>query len=1071
MSLVARLTIVDPEERFTVHDLDQAKGVITIGQDPTDDLILASPDPIPFHLELDYRQQPYRLTIPGQAQAVTINREFVPSGDSYEIRDRDVIRVAGYTMTFRAYDDEPEPAVEPPPSPPAPEPEFPPPLDELPPVTPPDHELPPAGEDDAGPSILTSLPEQEQAWTIDVEQTATFHLRVVNAGPLVAEFNIAVEGVPPEWVDIDPVEIHLNERADRTVIVTVTPPRLPTSRAGVYHLALVVTSPDHYPGERSAAGADITIRPYYALALGNPSPQLQSISWSQPSGQVEIPVTNKGNSEAWVGLAGEDDAHACRFEFQVPDEMDEPLHLTRQVNLRLPFDKALRVPVQLVPLKRPWIGSGGRLVDLRPRIHPYTITVTMAQGRQGPWTLIGEWETSPRFSRRVLSLFILAMLLLLLACTCVVFTPGIASPDQGRPAWVLNKIPPARYVQPASIRAGQVVELDWNAWPPFLVGFKLNGKSVEPPVIDRPERTTTYELRADTWLSHLLPALSETALDTAIVRPVEPDILLFEARPQRATPGQAVVLSWVVDDARELVLIDHGAGVQETLTTPYGSREVHVGRASVHYTLRAVGADGDVVERVVAVQVGSPVIDVFSVKPPAVVPPADVTLTWQVLGPDAPITLTRRSLTGSAAELVEARIDISGTTGQIVQPVRGTTLFSLTAGSGITQVVETVRVNILKPAPPSPARRASTTDPTPTPLPSDARAGKPGTIVVYTALSDQELAQTRLGATPVLSLTAVPDGLDETGLKLDDLRRDFDYVAAPSDALATNLLIVRESTEELIARLLAEKENPRADVIWVVAATGMIRLRAEGLLEPLAGVYEPQGLDKIKAGWSDPTLPPQWIGLSAWLTTFCVDEDRLRDESGNPLPVPRTWADLADPRYRGQIVMPAPVTSGTGYMVVSSLIQSQPFGERDGWAYLDRLHENIAWYTSHGDEPCQWVAAGQAVIGIGANLCASDGHLYPQEGAGWEIDAVALVRKDKISSSAHNFVTWAIGQQAMEEYAHFRAVLSYEGFEPPQPCVAGFDDIEIVPGRLFWASANFQRIAGKWQSRYGSQPD
>ena len=150
----------------------------------------------------------------------------------------------------------------------------------------------------------------------------------------------------------------------------------------------------------------------------------------------------------------------------------------------------------------------------------------------------------------------------------------------------------------------------------------------------------------------------------------------------------------------------------------------------------------------------------------------------------------------------------------------------------------------------------------------------------------------------------------------------------------------------------------------------MIRLRAEGLLEPLAGVYEPQGLDRIKAGWSDPTLPPRWVGLGAWLTTFCVDPGNLLDASGNPLPVPRSWADLGNPVYEGRIAMPGPYASGTGAMVVSSLIQMSQFGEPDAWAYMDRLHENVAHYTRAGDEPCKLVADGRIGVGIGANICA-----------------------------------------------------------------------------------------------------
>lgn len=1079
MALVVQLRVVDHGDHLTIHDVDESKETTTIGQDPASDVVLEGPGVSPVQVVLDYRQQPYHLAVPSEAEPVTVNGKAVPPGDGCEIGDRDVIEVAGYTITFRAYGEAP-PA---PPVPPPPPPEEPP-----PPPIPDKEQIPP--DEDAGPPILTSLPEREQAWTIDAGQPITLQLRVANAGDLVAHFQVTADGVPPEWVTIEPSELHLNERSEATVAVSVTPPRLPTSKAGTYHLTLEATSPDNYPNERSQASADITIKPFYELAPGNLSPRRQSIPWSQPAGQAEVPLTNKGNCVTFVGLYGEDDARACRFEFQAPSDTEQPLYLARQANLPLPIEETVRAPVKLVPQNRPLIGRGGRLIDLHPRVHSYTITVTMAQGQQGPWMLSGEWENQPFLSRRGLLAATVAMILLLLACTYWIFRPRIDTAD---------------YARPDSIRAGQVVELDWEARPRFLIGFTLDGKPVDPPVVVRPERTTTYELRADTWLSHLFPAWAASARDTVIVRPVKPDILLFEARPERVLPGQRVVLSWVVDDAEELVLVDHGAGTQETLTSRCGSREVEVGQGFAQYTLRAIAGDGAAIERVVSVQAGSPAISVLSVAPRAITSTTNVTITWGVLGTDV-VALDRRSA-GPGGTFTVTPIDIEGARGSVFKPVSSSTVFTLTAGSGATQAVETARVKVLKPTPiPGYARTLAPTH-APTATPTHAPTRAPGLIIVYTALSERELKA--LGTTPTVSLTEILDRVGSTDLtlsarELGEIRqtppvtltkildsfsrtdltleklREFDYVhvVTPTDALATNILIVRKSTEDLIRQLLAEKEDPRADVVWMVATTGMIRLRAEGLLEPLAGIYEPAGMEKVRADWRDATMPPQWLGLTGWMSAFCVNEGKLPKENGRPL-IPRSWQDLTDARYRGMVVMSSPYTSGTGYMALSGLLQMSPYGEADGWAYMDRLHENVAAYTSSGAEPCRLVAGdgnpGMA-IGIAANICPSGGEpaglttVYPEEGAGWEMDAVALVRKDRIGEDALDFMAWAISKEAMERYAQFRAALSYTGPEPIRGCAGGFDEARMIASRFLWAAANYERITERWLSRYGGEP-
>jgi iron(III) transport system substrate-binding protein len=55
--------------------------------------------------------------------------------------------------------------------------------------------------------------------------------------------------------------------------------------------------------------------------------------------------------------------------------------------------------------------------------------------------------------------------------------------------------------------------------------------------------------------------------------------------------------------------------------------------------------------------------------------------------------------------------------------------------------------------------------------------------------------------------------------------------------------------------------------------------------------------------------------------------------------------------------MPNPNSSGTGFLDVSSWLQL--FGEDGGWDYMDRLHENIAFYTHSGSKPCKDAARGE----------------------------------------------------------------------------------------------------------------
>jgi len=56
-----------------------------------------------------------------------------------------------------------------------------------------------------------------------------------------------------------------------------------------------------------------------------------------------------------------------------------------------------------------------------------------------------------------------------------------------------------------------------------------------------------------------------------------------------------------------------------------------------------------------------------------------------------------------------------------------------------------------------------------------------------------------------------------------------------------NINWVRDSTGIITAKLLAEKDNPQADVIWGLAATSLLLMKSEDMLE----AYAPKGVEQL----------------------------------------------------------------------------------------------------------------------------------------------------------------------------------------------------------------------------------
>src|SRR5262249_45520538 len=192
-----------------------------------------------------------------------------------------------------------------------------------------------------------------------------------------------------------------------------------------------------------------------------------------------------------------------------------------------------------------------------------------------------------------------------------------------------------------------------------------------------------------------------------------------------------------------------------------------------------------------------------------------------------------------------------------------------------------------------------------------------------------------------------------TAVEADDLKK---YAARfNEDHPDIEIKWVRDSTGVVTAKLLAEKANPQADVIWGLAATSLLVLKPEGLLLP----YAPKGVEKLDAQFRDKDNPPAWVGMDAWVAAICFNTVEAQKKN---LPKPASWKDLTKPVYKGAVVMPNPASSGTGFLDVTSWLQL--FGEAEGWKYMDALHQNIGVYTHSGSKPCTMAGAGEYPIGV-----------------------------------------------------------------------------------------------------------
>jgi iron(III) transport system substrate-binding protein len=110
----------------------------------------------------------------------------------------------------------------------------------------------------------------------------------------------------------------------------------------------------------------------------------------------------------------------------------------------------------------------------------------------------------------------------------------------------------------------------------------------------------------------------------------------------------------------------------------------------------------------------------------------------------------------------------------------------------------------------------------------------------------------------------------------------------------------------LANKLLAEKNNPRADVFWSNEPVRTLVLKARGALAP----YKSPVADGIPAKFRD--ADAYWTGFSARIRVIVYNTKLVKEQE-----TPKSVYDLTDPKWRGQIAIADPRFGSTSFHVAA----------------------------------------------------------------------------------------------------------------------------------------------------------
>ena len=286
--------------------------------------------------------------------------------------------------------------------------------------------------------------------------------------------------------------------------------------------------------------------------------------------------------------------------------------------------------------------------------------------------------------------------------------------------------------------------------------------------------------------------------------------------------------------------------------------------------------------------------------------------------------------------------------------------------------------------------------------------------------------------------------------------------------------MTRKSSGETYAQVKAEAANPRGDVWWGGTGDPHLQAAEEGLTQE----YRSPMLKELQ-DWAVRQAEQskyRTVGIYAGALGFGYNAEVLAKKK---LPEPKCWNDLLSDKYKDEVQVADPNSSGTSYTLLATMVQLQ--GEDKGFEYLKWLHRNINQYTRSGAAPAKAASMGETLIGITfmhdlVTMAVEGGPVKvvaPCEGTGYEVGSMSILKGAKNLEQAKSWYDWALTAEAQALGAQaksFQVPSNRNAKVPPQ--APRLDQVKLIDYDFakYGSSAERKRLLSKWDREVKSLP-
>lgn len=284
-----------------------------------------------------------------------------------------------------------------------------------------------------------------------------------------------------------------------------------------------------------------------------------------------------------------------------------------------------------------------------------------------------------------------------------------------------------------------------------------------------------------------------------------------------------------------------------------------------------------------------------------------------------------------------------------------------------------------------------------------------------------------------------------------------------TEATGIKINFLRFSSGEALARIIAEKNNPKIDVLF----GGPIETFAAGVDQGVFQKYQPPATQSLPARFKNPD--GYWTAIADDPLVFMTNSEFLAQHK---LSAPASWNDLLNPVYKNMLQMADARTSGTAVTRIFSILEVNHRDETKAFDYMKKLRKNVQTYTKSGGGGTVPIGLGQAAGGIffivDALETQSKGYdvtiSFPKEGIGAAAEGIAIVKGAKHLDAAKKLVDWATSpaMQSLLEPNNINFVPANPDVKTSPKVAKLLSTANIIQIDDKYAGENRQRVVQKW---------